>query len=170
MNQPPTQQASAGKKPIIARAPKPRFIVGDFIADMLALARIVPGRMPLAAGRNAKWTCPVCTGGSTRQLSPSERLDDDGQGATWNWKRGFCPGRLGSKGLGKIDGARLGGQAPARREHRPVVPPLAHTDQAHPLSLFAWYAKRGISEETVRVFGIYARSEQFRISEKYVVQ
>lgn len=145
-----------------AREPKPGFIVGDSIGDILAHARIVPGRTPLSSGRDVKWTCPVCNGGRTRELSLSVRLDDDGQGVTWNCKRGSCPGGLGSKGSGKIEGAtRSGDQGPVRRERRPVVVPHAHTDQAHPASLFAFFAKRGISEETVREFGIYARSERW---------
>lgn len=145
----------------MAREPKPGFLVGDSIADILAHARIVPGRSPLVPGRDVKWTCPACNGGKTREHSLSVRLDDDRQGVTWHCKRGTCTGGPGSRGSGRVEGSASRDEAPRQREKRIVVVPTAHASQARPPSLYEMFARRGISRETVDEFGIYGRTERW---------
>lgn len=106
----------------------------------------------MAAGSSHKVVCPKCEGGRTRELSLSVQIDDDGQGATWNCKRGSC----GWTGGGKVQGAE---RSPRRVEpERRVVPPPQHAPevtQNRPDPLYAFFANRKISRETVDFFGLY---------------
>jgi len=111
----------------------------------------------MAPGSAHKVVCPKCEGGRTREISLSVQIDDDGQGATWNCKRGSC----GWTGGGKVQGAE---RSPRRVEpERKVVPPPAvdPRDQDRGDGLYAWWAKRGISRETVDAFGIYITRKRF---------
>ena len=111
----------------------------------------------MAPGSSHKVICPKCEGGRTREVSLSVQIDDDGQGATWNCKRGSC----GWTGGGKVRGAE---RTERRVEpERKVVPPPAvdPRDQDRGDGLYAWWAKRGISRETVDAFGIYITRKRF---------
>ena len=143
----------------MARRPdpsRPNFIVGDSLADIFAEARINLGRHSAGPGRSFKVKCPVCGGGRTREDSLSITVDADGQGATWNCKRGNCDGFSGN---GRIDTPRGRDDDPApRRQRAPVVHPTPHAprEQLRVPALYEFFAKRGISQETVDAFGIYA--------------
>ncbi|MBU8540212.1 toprim domain-containing protein [Falsiroseomonas tokyonensis] len=150
---------------MMARRPDPvkPFLVGDSIADILAEARIVPSaRTRLVPGANSKLLCPACNGGSTREQSLSLKIDDDGQGAAWHCKRGTCGGNDLVPGSGRIESSdrhRAGGDETPRPRPRPVaVAPKLHKpeEMTRPPELYAYFARRGISGETVDEFGIYA--------------
>ena len=111
----------------------------------------------MAPGSSHKVICPKCEGGRTREVSLSVQIDDDGQGATWNCKRGSC----GWSGGGKVQGAE---RSPRRMEpERRVVPPptVDPRDQDRSDGLYSWWQKRGISRETVDAFGIYITRKRF---------
>ena len=52
-------------------------------------------------------------------------------------------------------------QSPPPREARPVQRPKPHVEQAKPKPLYAFFAARGISEDTVDAFGIYIVRRRF---------
>ncbi len=146
------------------------FIVADSIGEILSEAGIVMGRARLSPGRDVKVICPACNGGSTKEQSLSIKLDADGQGAAWHCKRGKCGGSSIVPGSGRIaSGDRDGSgprqdEAPARRERAPVIiPRLDPPDaQGKPPELYAYFARRGISQETVDAFGIYSTKRRWR--------
>ena len=113
----------------------------------------------MAPGSAHKVMCPKCEGGRTREESLSVKIDDDGQGATWNCKRGSC---------GWSDGGKVANpdrsvprQAPPKERRVVPPPPVAPQDMSRGASLYDWWAKRGISRETVDAFGIYVTKHWF---------
>nr|WP_314074753.1 toprim domain-containing protein [uncultured Roseococcus sp.] len=143
-----------------AHEAKPGFWIGDSIPEILGANRIVTRGKRLIAGRDVKVLCPACNGGREREQSLSVKLDVDEQGVTWHCKRGTCSGFTGS---GKIDGARRGDDGPQRRERPTPVRPQADPPQVQQQTqnLLDWFALRGISEETVREFGIYGKQDRW---------
>lgn len=112
----------------------------------------------MAPGSQHKVLCPKCEGGRTHELSLSVHINDDGQGAAWSCKRGSC----GWTGGGKVanDDGRTVRTEP--RERRVVPPPaVAPAAQDRGDGLYAWWAKRGISRETVDAFGLYLTRRRF---------
>lgn len=113
----------------------------------------------MSPGSSHKVVCPKCHGGSDKELSLSVTIDEDGRGATWKCHRGSC----GHQGGGKIADAE-GTRRPARAEpERRVVPPpkVDPKDQDRGQGLYAWWERRGISRETVDVFGLYLAKHWF---------
>jgi twinkle protein len=143
-----------------ARRTKNGGIIAGSVAEILAEAGIQLGRQKIPApGGTARVLCPVCNGGKARELSLSLKIDEDGMGATWQCHRGTCPS---SPGWGRVDDGRAGrlrADAPPPQTRRPeVVPVQPHPPEieaSRPPGMLAWFAKRGISEETVAEFGIY---------------
>lgn len=113
----------------------------------------------MSPGSSHKVTCPKCDGGKTRELSLSVRIDDEGDGATWNCKRGSC----GWSGGGKIATADDRPSQRSERRERNVVPPPSIDPQAQSRGekLYEWWAKRGISRDTVDAFGIFLTKRRF---------
>lgn len=106
------------------------------------------------AGANEHLICPKCEGGRTREKSLSVTVDQDGSGATWVCHRGQC---------GWTDGARIGAEAPQRRQTTIRRPPT-HTpaQTAHrPVWLYEYFAGRGIGARVVDKLGIYSVTRRF---------
>lgn len=111
----------------------------------------------MTPGSTHKVICPKCHGGNDKEPSLSLHIDDDGQGATWNCKRATC----GYKDGGRVEGANGGRRdAPPPRK---VVPPPAVDPRAQDRGdgLYGWWAKRGVSRETVDAFGLYLTRRHF---------
>lgn len=112
----------------------------------------------MAPGSQHKVLCPKCDGGRTHELSLSVHINDDGQGAAWSCKRGSC-GWTGGGRVANDDGRTV---RPEPRERRVVPPPpVAPAAQDRGEGLYAWWAKRAISCETVDAFGIYLTRRRF---------
>ena len=143
----------------MAREAKPGFWVGDTLADILAEAGISCPRGLPQPGGNTKLTCPSCSGGRTREKSLSLSVDTAGDGAVWECKRGTC----GWKGNGRLANRHGPDDAPRRRERAPIVKPTphGHAEQLRPPSLYEFFSKRAISQETVDAHGIYAVVEKW---------
>lgn len=116
------------------------------LAEALADVGIRP--LHWRAGIEQRLICPSCDGGSTREKSLALRLDEDG-GAVWTCHRGKC-GWVGNVPAGTVKGG-VSRAAPARR----VQPIPAHQGQTRTDQLYDYFAKRGISRETVDAFGVY---------------
>lgn len=106
------------------------------------------------AGSTHKVICPKCHGGRQKEQCLSVTIDADGQGAKWQCFRGTCGQMTG--------GARVRQQGHTTKappiEPREVVRPQQHAVavvQHRPKQLYAFFAKRGIGEETVNAFGLY---------------
>lgn len=142
----------------MAHEQTPNFWLADDMGDLFGSIGIMALRTRLSPGANAKLMCPKCEGGRTKEQSLSVRVDPDGQGAAWNCKRGNC----GWKGSGRFKGSERQDEAPARRERVYVQPEVeAPAKRARPPGLLAWFASRGISEETVEALGIYGVQKRF---------
>jgi twinkle protein len=113
------------------------------------------------AGRTERLRCPRCDGGRSREDCLAVTIDPDGEGAVWVCHRGKCAW---------TDGAHLprrGGEQAWRKEAQPereVIPPTPHHagDMRRPEELYAWFRARGISQETVDLFGCYVTTKGFR--------
>jgi twinkle protein len=103
-------------------------------------------------GSVQKIICPQCTGGKTREISMTLTIDQDGGGAKWLCHRGTC-GFNGGERIASYDHRAPSWHQP---EPKPTSPP-AHpaADQGKPLTMYQFFEKRGISAETVDIFGIY---------------
>jgi twinkle protein len=141
-----------------------RLVVGDTLADIFAEAGIRAGRARLVAGRDAKVVCPAC---GDKETSLSVKVDADGLGATWHCFRGKCPGSSIVPGCGRIsDGrgaAQVLDQPLLRRERAPAVAPVLDPPemQRRDEALLGFFARRGISEETVAAFGVYGTTKRW---------
>jgi twinkle protein len=115
-----------------------------------------------APGVWVKATCPKCEGGKTREESLSVRIDDDSNGAIWKCHRGTC----GWEGNGRIVGAGRadGAEGRPQRPERAVQPPPPHPPAVvtnRPKAFYKFFADRGITEETVDLFGCYIAKRWF---------
>lgn len=131
------------------------------LPGLLSDARI-SGMKSLRPRHTEKLTCPQCGGGSDREKSLSVTIDDDGEGATWQCHRGKC----GWKGGGRVGIDEPG--APAARRQRQAEPRLVQPPPQHALvvqrrsePLYEFFARRGISAETVDTFGCYLFDRKF---------
>jgi twinkle protein len=130
--------------------------VQDILADeSIRLKRLAPGAW-------VRGVCPKCEGGWDREQSLAVRVDPDNQGAMWKCHRASC-GYNGARrvaGAGRSDGAAT----PSARPERSVQPPPPHPPQVtanRPKVLYKFFADRGISEETVDLFGCYIARRWF---------
>lgn len=145
------------------------LIRADSLPDILAMAGIDTRAVRPQPGASAKVICPACTGGRTREKSLSITIDDDGAGARWMCHRPKCPGSDIIPGGGRVrDEAGTKGRSrdwtpPPARAAAPVRPKLDPPEamQHRPADMLDWFHRRGISEETVAEFGIYATARWF---------
>lgn len=135
--------------------------MADSLVELLAEHSIRMKR--LAPGAQEHVRCPRCEGGRTKELSLSVRVDADGQGATWNCKRGSC---------GWSDGGKVRREDPradarariADTPQRVVSPPRPHTKEQQsnrPQWLWEFFDERNIGAKTVEAFGVYATKRRF---------
>ena len=113
-----------------------------------------------APGREQRLACPHCHGGLSKEECLAVRVDDEGDGAVWTCHRGKC-GWRGGVTLRRPDRDEW------RREARPPEPsqaPYPHLpeDQRRPDGMYAWFKARGISADTVDLFGCYVTTKSFR--------
>ncbi len=128
--------------------------MADSLFDLLATAGIRLKRLDV--GHTEKVLCPRCEGGRSRELSLSCSIDADGAGATWRCHRGQCGWQNGER---VKTGERR--QAPVRTDPKPTQRPVPHAEQSKPEAMYAWFAKRGIGEDTVDAFGCYLTPRRF---------
>lgn len=105
-----------------------------------------------AGGSSQRQRCPRCEGGRSKELCLSVTIDDDGQGAVWTCHRGTCGW------TGGLSVREPGERRPPPREQPKEPPrrPPPPRETPRPPGMLQWWAKRGISEETVEELGIYA--------------
>lgn len=104
-----------------------------------------------APGSTTKTLCPRCHGGNTKEHSLSVTIDRDGDGVAWQCHRGTCGWKEGHR----VHDAE---RRPRKREERVVEAPIQHAPkitQNKPRALYEFFEKRGISAETVDLFGCY---------------
>lgn len=132
----------------------------DLLVDKLAEAGI---RLRSYDSREHHLTCPQCSAGrkphNRKKTCLSVKLDHDG-GAVWmchhcEW-HGNVPGQLAEGGARR--------SAPARKAVRPGKQLPARPSRPEPM--MAFFAGRGISEETVERFEIYLGRQYFPQVEK----
>jgi len=104
-------------------------------------------------GAQSRLRCPQCE--AKDEDSFSLKIDADGQGFTGNCHRGSC---------GHTIGARVHDAAtPAARpqKERCYVPPKPiPAEAAKPaMDVYAWFAARGIDEDTVDAFGVFIKPD-----------
>lgn len=133
----------------------------DWGADLSAVLSDagIAGVRQLQPGRPQNVVCPKCQGGRTKEKSLRVFLADDGAGVGWVCYRGKCGWQDGAKFGDRPDGDRdrKHGQ-PAPQQRRRVEPPPTHSVEQisnRPDALYAFFARRGISRETVDTFGVY---------------
>jgi twinkle protein len=101
--------------------------------------------------------CPVCGGGTEFAPCLTLTIDKGGRGAVWYCHRGTCGW---SDNLVIPDKNRIVRFAsPARPVRKPD--PVAETDQRRTPLLYDFFAKRGISQQTVDMFGVYQTTHYF---------
>ena len=116
-----------------------------------------------SAGSSDRIRCPRCDGGSSKEDCLAISIDADGEGAVWVCHRGKC---------GWTDGVHLPRRDDGmawRREATPKAEPLAPEphrldQQRRPERMYAWFAARGISAETVDAFGCYEVTKGFKLA------
>lgn len=130
------------------------FPEGMALIDALASVGIRPQK--LRETHPTHTLCPKCSGGSSREESLVLTVDPGRLGAVWHCHRGSC---------GWSDNMIIGAQrvvpfaTHARHVRKPIVVP---DDQQHRSDrLYDFFAKRGISRETVDVFGCYLTTHWF---------
>lgn len=116
----------------------------------------------LTPGVWTRATCPKCEGGRDREDSLAVRVDNDTLGAIWKCHRGTC----GWEGNGRVAGAGRsdGAGSHVGRPERVVQPPPAHPPAVvsnRPSALYRFFEDRGISQETVDLFGCYIARRWF---------
>lgn len=99
---------------------------------------------------NHKTVCPNCSSSRRKKTDPclSVTVESDGR-AVWNCHHCGWSGATGGEGY-----------RPAR-ERRVYRKPQRSADPQRPDSLLAWFAKRGISRQTIERFGIYRTRQWF---------
>jgi len=112
----------------------------------------------MRAGHSEKLRCPKCGGGRTKELSLSVTIDTDGEGFVAKCHRNiecaWTEGRRTSTGTRSP-------RAPQRVDPPSAPPEHAPTARAVPETMFAFFAQRGISRETVEAFGCYMTRHWF---------
>lgn len=121
------------------------------LAEALADVAIRPTSW--RTGAEQRLVCPACNGGTTRSRDLALRLDEDG-GAVWRCHRGKC-GWSGNIPASKVRGGRSG--PPSPRQDKPTVLPTPDEVEDRPEKLYDFWAKRGVSRQTVDEFGIYLK-------------
>lgn len=108
-------------------------------------------------GHSEKLLCPKCQGGRTREKSLSVTIDQDGNGAVMRCHR--------AKECGWKEGRRIsdGSARSYRRAPEPPAAPSFHSADAvrKPPTMYAFFQQRGISPETVDLFGCYVTKHWF---------
>jgi twinkle protein len=112
-----------------------------------------------AAGTRHRLTCPKCLGGTSREDRDclSVQIDADGQGATWNCKRGNCGWK------GGVHTREVRPQKAPRRDD-----PFAGTPQSPPWEMpqpdwfYAYWDRLHIGIATLKQFGIHAGRHWFQ--------
>jgi twinkle protein len=126
------------------------------LIELLARNGIRPDR--ITADREMRLVCPQCGGGRSKEKSLALRIDSDGAGAAWTCHRGTCGW---SGGVHEREAPQPQKRAPAK-PRRPQPP----ANPTRPDGLYEWFAKRGISRETVDAFGIYVAKQFFPQTER----
>ena len=109
-------------------------------------------------GRGEHVVCPKCGGGSKREPSLSVKIDDDNRGATWVCHRGNCNWTGGER----LKSPGGGGFRPSRPPPPPPpTKPVEDANKDRPKWLYEYFAGRGIGDETVDAFGLYAAKRWF---------
>ena len=123
----------------------------EFVAGLLADNSIRVKSQQ--AGAHDKVVCPRCNGGRAKEKSLSVTIDPEGDGATWTCHRGTC----GWKGGGKAptDERRRARHQPEPKQARQPTQHAQDVTRHRPAALYAFFEKRGISQETVDAFGLY---------------
>jgi twinkle protein len=128
----------------------------DSISAILADAGI-RGLKRQAAGRRERVRCPQCDGGKDREDSLTVSIDEDGKGVAWRCFRGTCDWRGGKR-------VRAAQEAPQRAlggAKAAPVRPRPDAEQPRPAALLRFFSDRGIGEDTVVAFGVYAAKHFF---------
>jgi twinkle protein len=113
----------------------------------------IPATTP---GKTFDALCPRCNGGRARERNFRVTIDDDGKGAVWLCNR--------ANNCGWTDSVRTGPRDPsaprARKDRAPPVKPepIPPEQQDRRLPLYAWWARRRISAETVDALGVFTTS------------
>ena len=109
-------------------------------------------------GRGEHVVCPKCGGGSKREPSLSVKIDDENRGATWVCHRGNCNWTGGER----LKSPGGGGFRPSRPPPPPPpTKPVEDANKDRPKWLYEYFAGRGIGDETVDAFGLYAAKRWF---------
>ena len=110
-------------------------------------ARLAEQGIPYVSG-SARLTCPKCQGGTGKEKSLGVTVDEDGLGATWQCFRGTCGFRGGTRVTQKVVAV--------------ITPqPPASKDPTIRQRMIKWFARRGISAETIDRFGVEAVEQNF---------
>lgn len=97
-----------------------------------------------------KTTCPSCSSNRRKKNDPclSVTIEQDGR-AIWNCHHCGFSGAAGGEGFRPV------------RERRTYRKPVRPVRREQPDKLFGWFAKRGVSQETVQHFGIHMTRQWF---------
>src|SRR5690349_20825166 len=112
---------------------------------------------PFVDGRTYRLRCPTCNARDEDSLDLT--VDDDGLGAVWNCHRGKC-GWRGNIRLAPRDRFADPGTSHVRRNYDKPAEQSPDTLRK-PESMYEFFAKRGISRETVDLFGCYVTRHSF---------
>jgi twinkle protein len=131
------------------RDQRPETLSELFDLHRIELHGVIPKPGPRDyGGFRTKLLCPQCGGGRSKEKNFFIKVDPDSLGATWCCHRASC----GYSGGGLLKGANPDRpRSPPKRYRRPEPPTEIH----RPDPFLAYFAKDGITEETLSHFGVH---------------